>query len=67
VRGHALRAGREHHLQHDSRSSATNLYALNVILHLYFEKGHARNGAGYDPLRVHPRGCRAPFNVAMVN
>jgi hypothetical protein len=28
--------------QHDSRSSVTNLYALNVILHLYFETGGAR-------------------------
>lgn len=28
--------------QHDSRSSVTNLYALNVILHLYFETGSAR-------------------------
>ena len=27
--------------QHDSRSSVTNLYALNVILHVYFEKGRA--------------------------
>jgi hypothetical protein len=28
--------------QHDSRSSVTNLYALNVILHGFFEKGRAR-------------------------
>ena len=28
--------------QHDSRSSVTNLYALNVILHVYFEKGRVR-------------------------
>jgi hypothetical protein len=28
--------------QHDSRSSVTNLYALNVILHLYFETAGAR-------------------------
>jgi hypothetical protein len=28
--------------QYDSRSSVTNLYALNVILHLYFETGGAR-------------------------
>jgi len=28
--------------QHDSRSSVTNLYALNVILHLYFETARAR-------------------------
>jgi Protein of unknown function (DUF2490) len=28
--------------QHDSRSSVTNLYALNVILHLSFETAHAR-------------------------
>jgi hypothetical protein len=28
--------------QHDSRSSVTDLYALNVILHLYFEIGRAR-------------------------
>jgi hypothetical protein len=27
--------------QHDSRSSVTDLYALNVILHVYFEKGRA--------------------------
>ena len=27
---------------YDSRSSVTNLYALNVILHLYFETGGAR-------------------------
>lgn len=28
--------------QHDTRSSVTNLYALNVILHLFFETGGAR-------------------------
>jgi len=28
--------------QYDSRSSVTNLYALNVILHLFFETGRAR-------------------------
>jgi hypothetical protein len=28
--------------QHDSRSSVTDLYALNVILHVYFEKSRAR-------------------------
>jgi hypothetical protein len=28
--------------QHDSRSSVTNLYALNVILHVFFEMGGAR-------------------------
>jgi hypothetical protein len=28
--------------QHDSRSSVTNLYALNVILHLFFETAGAR-------------------------
>jgi hypothetical protein len=28
--------------QHDSRSSVTNLYALNLILHLYFETSGAR-------------------------
>ena len=28
--------------QHDSRSSATDLYALNVILHVYFEKGRVQ-------------------------
>ena len=28
--------------QHDSRSSVTSLYALNVILHVYFEKGRVR-------------------------
>jgi hypothetical protein len=28
--------------QHDSRASVTNLYALNVILHLYFETAGAR-------------------------
>jgi hypothetical protein len=28
--------------QHDSKSSVTNLYALNVILHLFFETSHAR-------------------------
>lgn len=28
--------------QHDSKSSVTNLYALNVILHLFFETGGAR-------------------------
>lgn len=28
--------------QHDSRSSVTNLYALNVILHLFFETAQAR-------------------------
>ena len=28
--------------QHDSRSSVTSLYALNVILHVYFERGRAR-------------------------
>jgi len=27
--------------QHDSKSSVTNVYALNVILHVYFEKGRA--------------------------
>jgi hypothetical protein len=27
--------------QHDSRLSVANLYALNVILHVYFEKGRA--------------------------
>jgi len=28
--------------QHDTRSSVTNLYALNLILHLYFETGKAK-------------------------
>jgi hypothetical protein len=28
--------------QHDSKSSVTNLYALNIILHLYFETAGAR-------------------------
>jgi len=28
--------------QHDTRSSVTNLDALNVILHLYFERGYGR-------------------------
>jgi hypothetical protein len=28
--------------QYDSRSSVTNLYALNIILHLYFETAGAR-------------------------
>lgn len=28
--------------QHDKRSSVTDLYALNVILHLFFETSHAR-------------------------
>jgi len=28
--------------QHDSRSAVTNLYALNLILHLYFETASAR-------------------------
>ena len=28
--------------QNDSRSSVTNLYALNVILHLYFDTGRAK-------------------------
>jgi hypothetical protein len=27
--------------QYDSESSITNVYALNVILHVYFEKGRA--------------------------
>jgi hypothetical protein len=27
--------------QHDSRSSVTQLYALNVILHVYIETGNA--------------------------
>ena len=28
--------------QHDSRSSVTNLYALNIILHIFFETGRAK-------------------------
>ena len=28
--------------QYDSKSSVTNLYALNVILHLFFETGDGR-------------------------
>jgi hypothetical protein len=28
--------------QHDSKSSATNLYALNIILHVFFETSRAR-------------------------
>ena len=28
--------------QHDSRSSVTNLYALNIILHLFFETRHSK-------------------------
>jgi hypothetical protein len=28
--------------QHDSKSSVTNLYALNIILHVSFETARAR-------------------------
>lgn len=32
--------------QHDSKAGTTNLYALNVILHLYFETAKVRDNAG---------------------
>ena len=40
--------------QHDTRASVPKVYALNVILHLFFETRHARKTANQGAVGVSP-------------